>query len=113
MPFSPITVNTKTFVQSGTNRYMLNSVSFGQPLNYFKVSGGTSRAKEGGVTASVTRVIEKDVVVAGSTVRKSCTVQLVIQTSPEFSSGDVDVMASDISEFLTIATLDRVLNGES
>jgi len=112
MPFSPITVNNKTFVQSGSNRYMLSTVAFGQPLNYIKVSGGTQRSATSSVTASVTRVIEKDVVVAGSTVRKSCTVQLVVQTTPDFTSGDIDGMASDISEFLTNATLDRVLNGE-
>lgn len=113
MPFSPITAQTKQYLQSGDGRYMLSSVTFGAPLDYFRVSGGSISAKTNAVNASVSRVLEKDVIVAGSTVRKSCTVQLLIQASRDFTSANVDSLVADINEFLTTATLDRILNGES
>lgn len=114
MPFAPITVNTKTFNQSGDGRYMLSTVTFGQPANYFTVKGGSLNKDRSAFTAAVTRTLEKDVTENGVTRRKSCSVQLII-TSPNtgFTSTEIDGLASDIDQFLTSSTLDRVLNGES
>lgn len=114
MPFSPIVVNTKTFNQAGDGRYMRSTVSFGQPSDLLIVKGGTLNKDKQNITTAVTRALEKDVTVGTVTSRRVMTVQLVI-TAPTggFTTSEIDACASDISEFLTTATLDRLLAGES
>lgn len=114
MPFSPISVNTKTFNQAGDGRYMLSTVSFGQPQNYFSVKGG-SRTRDGrAFSAAVSRILEKDVTVNGVTQRLSASVQLVIiSPTTGFTSSELDGMISDIDLFITSGVLDRVMSGES
>jgi hypothetical protein len=93
---------------------MLSTVSFGSPANYFTVKGGSLSKDRKLVTAAITRIFEKDVTVDGVTVRKSASVQLIISAPDSgFTSTEIDVLASDISEFLTGANLDRILAGES
>lgn len=114
MPFSPIVVGSNTFNQSGDGRYMLSTITFGQPSNYFSVKGGSLSKDRSVITAAVTRVLQKDLTVGTVTTRKDCSVQLVIQIpSVGFTSTEVDTLANDISTWLTAAILDRVLNGES
>jgi hypothetical protein len=114
MPFAPITVNTKTFTQAGDGRYMRNTVTFGNPSDYFTIKGG-SRSRDGSVfTAAITRVLEKDVLQNGITSRRAMSVQVIISVPPfGFTSADADSLALDISEFLTVATVDRLMAGES
>lgn len=114
MPFSPISVNSKTFNQAGDGRYNLSTLTFGNPLNYFNIKGASVNKDKTTLTGAVSRIIEKDVTVDGVTKRLSASVQLII-TVPRtgFSSTDLDTAASDISEFLTSSTLDRILAGES
>jgi hypothetical protein len=113
MPFSPITVNSKTFIQSGDGRYMNSTVTFGAPADYFLVKGA-SRTKDGYIVGAITRVIEKDVTVNGVTKRLSASEQRVFKV-PEtgFSSTELDTMDSEGSTFITAAILDRILTGES
>lgn len=114
MPFSPITVNTKTFNASGDGRYMLSTVTFGSPQNYFTVKGGSLTKDRKSVVATITRVLQKDVTVNSVTSRLSASVQLIISVPDTgFTSTEVDGMASDISEFITAAILDRIMSGES
>lgn len=114
MPFAPISVNTKTFNQAGDGKYMLSSVTFGSPANYFTIKGGSLSRDRKLVVSSVSRNLEKDVTVNGDTVRLTGSVQLVISIpSSGFTSTEIDVLTSDISEFLTTATLDRLMAGES
>lgn len=114
MPFGPITVNSKTFNQAGEGVYKLSTLTFGQPSNHFSVKGGSINKGRTAVVTAVSRTLEKDVVIDGTTTRKSANVQLVITVPPSgFTSAEVDVLASDISEFLTAGTLDRLLGGES
>lgn len=113
MPFSPITAQNMQYIQSGEGRYMLSSVTFGAPLNFFRVSGGTFNPKTGAVNAAISRVFEKNVTVAGATSRKACTIQLLLQATRDFSSADIDYVIADMNEFITPAVLDRILNGES
>jgi hypothetical protein len=111
--FAPITVNTKTFNQAGEGRYLNALTGFGQPADYFLIKGG-SRSKSGNTVAAISRVTEKDVTVNGVTSRLSASLQLVATVPPNgFTSTEVDAMLLDISEFLTAATGNRWLSGES
>lgn len=114
MPFGTITVNTKTFNQQGEGRYGLSTLTFGNPANYFTVKGGQLNKDRTTVTGAVSRVFQKDVTVGSATERLSASVQLVISVPRQgFTSTEIDVLVSDINEFITSANLDRVLSGES
>lgn len=114
MPFGPIVVNSKTFNQSGDGRYNLSTLTFGQPSNFFSVKGGSLTKDRSNVVAAISRTFQKDVTVNGTTTRLSASAQLVITVpSTGFTSTEIDVLASDISEFVSASTLDRVLAGES
>jgi hypothetical protein len=114
MPFAPITVNTKTFNQSGDGRYMLSTVTFGQPSNYFNIKGGSLNKDRSTITGAITRVLEKDVTINGIASRKQASVQLVVSVpNTGFTSAELDSLCSDIDAFLTSSILDRILAGES
>lgn len=114
MAFPPITVNTRTFNQSSDGRYVLSTVTFGTPSNYIQIKGGSLSKDRKLITAAITRVLEKDVTVGTTVQRRSASVQCIIQVpATGFTSAELDAMASDISEFITVANLDRVLSGES
>lgn len=114
MPFGNITAQTITYEPRQPGTYTRSSVTFGSPGNEFRLRGATLR-KDGVVSASVTRVMEKDVVLNGDTVRKNCSVSLNIQLPKEgyFTPTEIDSLAADISEFLTATTISRMLQGES
>lgn len=114
MPFGPITANAKTFNQSGDGRYMLSTVTFGQPANYFQVKGGSPNKDRSNITAAVSRILEKDVTVNSVTSRRQAIVQNII-TIPivGFTSLEIDGLTSDLDVFFTQGVLDRLLNGES
>jgi hypothetical protein len=113
MPFGEFTVNTKTFQPREPGTYSNSTVAFGQPEDELRTRGAVS-SKDGILRASVTRLLEKDVVVGGDSVRK----QLVVSTSISvpnsgFTAAEVDDLLSDISEFATGSTVTRLLQGES
>lgn len=113
MAFGSITANTKTYELRSPSVYVLNTLAFGDPTNEFRLRGG-SKSKDNTLNAGVIRYLQKDVTVAGATVRKSCTVSLSI-TMPEsgITASEIDACISDISEFLTASTLSRLLQGET
>lgn len=112
MPFGVITVNTKSFEPRTPGNYSLSTVTFGQPANEFQIRGATI-GKDGLLRASVSRILEKDVTVAGATVRKrALVVTNIIVPSSDFTAAELDTMLSDSSEFITGPTLTRVLQGE-
>lgn len=114
MPFGSITVNAKTYEPRVPGFYVLSTVSFGQPTNEFRLKGATQSSKDGLTRASITRVLEKDVVVGTQTVRKQAIVTLTIATpTADFTTSEIDAMISDQSEFATGSTLSRLLQGES
>jgi len=112
MPFGTITVNTKSYAPRSEGLYALSTLTFGQPRNEFRIKGGTI-GKDGAYRANVLRVLEKDVTVNGSPLRKGCVIQLSITAPTDFTVGDIDGLASDISEFMTSDTITRMLAGES
>lgn len=113
MPFGTITVNTKSYEPRQPGVYSLSTVVFGQPNNEFRISGG-KQSKDGLLRGSVTRLIEKDVVVNGQNLRKQASVTLSWATpTADFTGSELDGLISDISEFITAATISRINQGES
>jgi hypothetical protein len=110
----PITVNSKTFNQTQDGRYMISTYTFGSPANYITVKGGALTKDRKNIVCAFTRILEKDVTVAGVTTRRSASVQSII-TVPTvgFTSAELDSMQSDNDALITAAILDRVLAGES
>lgn len=114
MPYGNITVNAKTFIPSGgAGRYVRDTVTFGAPMDYLRVSGGSRNSKTQVTSAAVTRVLEKDVTVGSDVTRRQCTLSLVASVPQGFDSSEIDAMALEISEFLTPAVITRWLLGES
>lgn len=113
MPFGTITVNTKSYDPRSPGIYSLSTVAFGDPQNEFRIRGASS-SKDELLRGSVTRILEKDVVVGSDTARKQCAVTLTIAVPYKgYTGSDVDALASDISEFLTPGVITRLLQGES
>lgn len=113
MPFGTITVNSKTFEPRSPGYYSLDTVVFGQPSNEIRIRGA-GKSSDKLLRCSITRVLEKDVVVGSDTVRKQATVVLSITTpASDFTGTEMDTLASDISEFVTASTVSRMLQGES
>lgn len=113
MPFGTITVNTKSYEPRNPGVYALSTTTFGSPANEFRIRGAAGPSKDGLLRSSTTRILEKDVTVGGVSTRKQSIVTLTIAVPPaDFTAADVDGLASDISEFLTTATITRLLQGE-
>lgn len=113
MPFGTITANTKSYEPRMPGVYVLSTVVFGQPTNEFRIKGA-SLSKDGLLRASVIRVLEKDVVVSGTTVRKQCSFAGSFVTPvSDFTAAELDSLASDLDVFITSATLSRLMQGES
>jgi len=113
MPFGDISVNSKTFNPRQPGTYVKSTVTFGDPTDEFRLRGGSSPSKDGLIRLSVSRVFEKDVTVASVTSRKGAiaTLSIAIPNSG-FTASEMDVLASDISEFVSATTLTRLLQGE-
>jgi hypothetical protein len=113
MPFGTITAQTLTYEPRKPGVYERAGLALGSPSNEFRMSGANASAKQN-KTVAVTRVLAKDVVVGGSTVRKNAVAVLNI-TFPNdttFTAAELDSLVADISEFLTTATLARLSAGE-
>lgn len=112
MPFGQITAQTLTYDPRDDGHYVRSSVSFGNPDNSFVIRAAQPKADP--LRASISRVLQKDVTVSGVTTRKTATVTLsIVAPSADFTATELDSMTSDISEFLTSATISRILMGES
>lgn len=113
MPFGNITANTKIYEPRTPGTYVLSTVTFGQPSNEFRIRGA-SLSKDGLMRASVIRVLQKDVIVGSASVRKESSVGLnIVVPSADFTAAEIDTLCGDISEFLTVATVTRLMQGES
>lgn len=110
MPLTAITVNSKTFNPSQTGRYLLSTLTWGQPLNYFKLTPGTT-SNNGITTMSTSRIIQKDVVVGDKTERRQLSVQLIVQTTGDFTTAEINGAVSDIDAYTDEPSLNYQLNG--
>lgn len=113
MPFGTITSQTKTYDPRSPGVYSLSTLAFGDPSNEYRVAGATL-GKDKILRATVSRVLQKDVVEGSNTLRKQCVVQLSVAVPPSgFTSAEVDSLVEDISVFLTAGVATRLLSGES
>lgn len=111
MPFGTITSNSLNYEPRDEGHYVLSTLGFGDPDNSFVVRGATPKADP--LRCSVSRVLQKDVVVGSSTVRKTATVTLsVVVPSSSFTATEIDNLAADISNFITATVASRLLMGE-
>lgn len=114
MPFGTITSQTKNFPPRTPGTYVDEAVAFGQPTNEFRIRGASGVGKDGRLRASVTRVIEKDIVSGSTTTRVPLVVVTSINVHPTgFTASEIDSAATDCSNFLTTDTITRLLMGES
>lgn len=113
MPFGTITANTKTYEPRTPGSYVLSTVTFGQPTNEFRIRGAVV-GKDGLLRASISRILEKDVAVGSDTSRQQALVitNITVPVSA-FTAAELDSLLLDTSEFITAATLSRILQGES
>lgn len=91
---------------------MDSTVTFGGASNYIQISGGKRNSKTGITSASISRIMQKDITVGSVTERRSLSCQLVIQAADGFTTTEVDALVLTISDFVTTANLERILQGE-
>lgn len=119
MAFGTITIGANVFNSIGAGLYQLSTVGFGQPSNQVKVSGGkTGRFPNSSPVynqtyASVTRKLEKDIVLGTVTQRRLATVSLSFTIPEGFTTTEVDNLVADMSTWVDSTTLTRLLMGES
>jgi len=111
MPFGTITAQTLTYDPRSPGTYTRTTVGFGQPDNSFIVRGAS--VNNGVYRASVSKILQKDVTVNGSTVRRTSTFTSSWVTTADFTAAEIDSQASDVAEFLTSTTITRINQGES
>lgn len=113
MPFGTITAQTLTYEPRSAGKYTRSTVAFGNPDNSYIVRGANALSADP-LRASVSRVLQKDVTVSGSVVRKTATVTLSFVAPPsDFTAAELDSLALDLSEFITASTVSRMFMGES
>lgn len=111
MSFHPITLATKTWNEVGPGRYMDSSVTFGAPLNYIQLKPGSFNQKTKTTSAAITRVLQKDVTSGSAVTRNSASASLIYQFGPGFTTAELDALASNISDWITVANLELLLLG--
>lgn len=113
MPFGDIISQSKTYSPRSPGYYVDNTLSFGDPLNEYRIKGATE-SRDGLLRSTTTRVLQKDVTVEGETQRLQASVQLLIAVPQSgFTAAELDSLAEDISTFFTAGTITRLLQGES
>lgn len=116
MAFNSITIDTRTFNSVGNGSYSLSTVEFGEPENTIKITPGrASRGASGVSTTScaVTRHLGKDVTVGSDTERRRATVNVNVVVPTGFTAVEIDALIADISTFVSVDNLTRILLGES
>lgn len=111
MPFGTITSRSSTYEPRDVGVYSKTGTTFSSPDDSYIVRGATKGSDV--LRASVSRVLQKDVVVGGATKRLSATVTLSIVTPPsDFTPAELDDLATDLSNFVSADTVSRMLLGE-
>lgn len=114
MPFGNITAQTIVYEPRNPGIYSKTGVTYEQPLNEFRVRGAAQTTAKVRVS-NVSRVMQKDVTVGSTTERRQMTISLNITTPAPggFTPAELDSAVADISEFITAATVSRLMQGES
>lgn len=113
MALQSLNLGSLVFNSIGQGRYMNSNVTFGDPRDFFTISGGTYNKKTGLTTASVSRTIEKEVANAGGgTSVQAMSVQVIIQVPVGFNTTEIDTTLQQSSTLVTGELLERILQGE-
>jgi hypothetical protein len=113
MAFSSIVSGTDTYEPRDEGVYSLSTLTFADPAQEIKLRGAT-RNRDGSLSGSISFVMEKDVTVNGSTVRKAMRIIVQPQTTTDFTAAELLSGITAIRNFASTAGyLDRFLQGES
>lgn len=113
MAFSSIVSGTDTYEPREEGVYSLNTLSFADPSQEIKLRGATSN-RDGSRSGSISFLLEKDVTVNGSTVRKAMRIIVQPQVTADFTIAEIQNGFDAIHDFVsTSGYLDRFLQGES
>lgn len=113
MAFNSIVVGAETYVSIGNGLYQLSTVAFGSPGKLFKFSPGIKSTKNLTTTATITRHLEKDILVGAITYRKKAIITCQMVVPDGFTSTEVSTLLGQIGTFGTPTNIDRLLQGES
>jgi hypothetical protein len=111
--YTSIISGTKTYVPRAPGVYVLSSLGFNDPKDEIRITGAT-RNKDGSLSGSLTHLIEKDVIVNGSTVRKRKITKVDWYLDVAFTSVEAVDDTGIINAFVsTSGFLNRLLQGEA
>lgn len=113
MAFTSIVSGTDTYEPREEGVYALNTLTFADAAQELKLRGAT-RNRDGSLSGSISFLMEKDVTVNGSTVRKAMRIIVQPQVTTDFTTAEILKGISAISDFCkTSGYMDRFLQGES
>lgn len=114
MAFNSLTLGAESYVSIGNGLYQLSTVPFGGAGKMIKLAPGNRSAKTLVTTASVTRILEKDITVGTTVVRRKAVITSQLVIPDGFTSAEVALlMSSTGTGFFTTANVDRLLQGEN
>lgn len=110
MSFSSIVTVTKTFLERAKGVYVNGAIAFGAPDDELRLRANVNKKNP---SFGIIRSRQYDVVSGTSTTRVGCNITVNISAPAGVPAADIDVMVSEIAEFVTPATLSRLLQGEN
>lgn len=115
MAFGTLNIGSLVYNSVGPGEYMLSTVGFGQPVDMIKLNPGKKANAKAPTSASITRILEKDVLDAtlGYNVRKRLSITEQINQSEGFTTAEANSSIVLVSNLCTAAFLTRLLLGES
>lgn len=113
MAFTAISAGGLTFNPTRPGVYRSVLVGMGQPADEIRISG-PSKASKSVKSISVTRVVEKDVVIAGVTKRVNAVLSqtFTYPSDGTFSAQELHNMEAQLGQFIDNASLTRIDAGE-
>lgn len=114
MPFGTITAQTITYEPRKPGIYQKTGLALGAPANEYRISGASPKGLKD-LVFSVTRVLDKDVTINGTIVRKRAlhTQTTTVPSDSTFTSAELASLCVDGQVFGTAANIVRMASGES
>jgi hypothetical protein len=114
MPFGDITIGSKTYKPSIPGSYRESNTTYDGPVEEIRISGATP-TRGGNLVGTVRYILEKDVSTGDDVNRRQALVSFEVRVDRlgGFTTTEMDQMVSTISDFITVETLSRILQGES
>lgn len=114
MPFGNITIGSKAFTPTIPGTYRGSNTTYDGPVEELRVTGATP-TRGGNLVGTIRYILEKDVTTGDDVERRQALVSVEIRVDRKggFSTTELDSMVSILSDFITVDTLSRILQGES